>query len=79
MAVGMTPDYLRGVLSNNIERCQDVLWDLKNKDVFDKSDGQILGIIAVCEQMEMSLTALLVDCDKTIPHSSQERQENADG
>lgn len=53
--------YSRQVIANNLERCQDVLWDLKNKPEFDKNDPNVLGIIAVCEQMEVSLAALMVD------------------
>lgn len=53
--------YTRQVIANNLERCQDVIWDLKNKPEFDKNDGSVLGVIAVCEQIEVSLAALMVD------------------
>lgn len=59
----MKPEYLRGVLTNNIDRTNDIIWDLQNKPEFDKDSGSVLGVIAVAEQMLVSLTALLVDLD----------------
>lgn len=59
----MKSEYLRGVLTNNIDRCNDIIWDLQNKDEFNKQDPNVLGVIAVAEQILVSLTALLVDCD----------------
>lgn len=59
----MTPEYLRGVLTNNIDRAHDIIWDLTNKPEFSKSDPNVLGVVTVAEQMLVSLTALLVDCD----------------
>lgn len=62
-ATPLKPEYLRGVLTNNIERANDIVWDLQNKPEFDKSDPSVLGVMAVAEQMVVSLTALLVDLD----------------
>lgn len=59
----MTPEYLRGVLSNNIERANDIIWDLQNKPEFNKTEPNTMGVIAVAEQIVVSLTALLVDHD----------------
>lgn len=59
----MTPEYLRGVLSNNIDRAHDIIWDLTNKPEFSKSDPNVLGVMMVAENILVSLTALLVDCD----------------
>lgn len=66
----MTTEYLRGVLANNIERATDIIWDLQNKPEFNKDDPSVLGVVAVAEQMLISLTALLVDCDNAAPHTS---------
>lgn len=68
----MTPEYLRGVLTNNIDRCNDIIWDLQNKPEFDKSDPNVSGVMAVAEQMLVSLTALLVDCDNVEPSANGE-------
>jgi hypothetical protein len=59
----MTVKYLRSVLMNNIGRCNNIVWDLQNKTEFNKDEPNVLGVIAVVEQILVSLTALLVDCD----------------
>lgn len=59
----MTPEYLRGVLTNNIDRACDIIWDLTNKPEFDKDDPNVLGVVAAAENILVSLTALLADCD----------------
>src|SRR6185437_2973844 len=45
--------YLRGVLTNNIDRCNNILWDLQNKTEFNKTDPNVLGVIAETQQMTM--------------------------
>lgn len=69
------PEYIRGVLTNNIERAIDVVWDLQNKPEFNKNDPSTLGVIAVAEQIVVSLTALVVDLDNAPVTSHHRAQE----
>ena len=51
-------EYIKGVLANNVCRCEDVLWDLNNNG-FDKASGAVAGLYAQTCAMKDSLTGLL--------------------
>jgi len=55
---------IRGILSNNIERIQDIIWDIENKpNDFMKENSSVQGVLAVAQQVEISLVALRADLD----------------
>ena len=49
------------IVSNNVQRIQDIIWDIENKDDFDKQNPSVLGILEVAKQIEISLVALRTD------------------
>lgn len=67
--------YVRGVLSNNIERAQDIIWDIENKPHdFMKENSSVQGVRAVAQQIEMSLVALRSDIDNETQDSDRLRK-----
>lgn len=57
---------VRGILSNNIERIQNIIWDIENAYLdFDKEKPAVQGALVVAKQIEVSLTALRADIDNT--------------
>jgi hypothetical protein len=58
------------IISNNVERIQDIIWDIENKDDFDKKNPSVLGVLEVAKQIEISLVALRMDLIARSPQES---------
>ncbi len=56
----MDPGYTGSVIKNNIERCENILFDIEvNPTIFNKSSANVLGVICNVEEIKASLRGLI--------------------